>query len=498
MANDPGGVQVLRFEPRATLDSALVRHNLGKDGRPNHSTQRLPLRWDDDQEQLEKAKARLSELTRKKKRGQQPHQVVDLLIAGPPPFHSPDAWDDSKLKEWAVANRMWLEAKFPHAHLAVAAVHMDETSPHMHVLLIPECSDRKLSWSQCQREAVGGASRNFYRSLQDDYQHEVGRKFELDRGEIGSDRKHQPIDLNETIRQRAELAIAERKAELDQREVELDAKAEAVEVEKMEVKKLSARLKELRELEASWSRQLRDWWKSSKVKWKALQSGLMNKFGDELVWATQKLPMINTLRTLKNLSPMTFSDSTKSIALSLGVETSQPAPSSSPVSSNTPSRQASTTSTTRPPKPLIRSSTAETTTNQVQHERHKPPPDQLPLNVLTNRPTEPDFDLETAQNTDKYTVNRQLSDDPPSEKLPDFTKELAELMERQWDRNLAVETLMERHPDWILTRGGGEAKYVSFKSPNHSPSRARWSEVEALAHKIGDELDPEHQKGFER
>ncbi len=67
-------------------------------------------------------------------------------------------------------------------NLVMGSVHMDETTPHMHLGLVP-IKDKKLSCKNI-------FNRNELRSLQTDFAEEVGKKYGLKRGIPGSERTH--------------------------------------------------------------------------------------------------------------------------------------------------------------------------------------------------------------------------------------------------------------------------------------------------------------------
>ena len=138
-------------------------------------------------------------------RGRQPKHVVDIIVAGPPRYADDDAWSDERINEWAQASYEWLRETFPSCPLAIVALHTDESSPHMHVVMIPETDDGRLSWTDVKPKA-SGQKLNHYRHIQDNYHERVAKRFGLDRGERGSTRKHKPLTREEGIaRAREEL-----------------------------------------------------------------------------------------------------------------------------------------------------------------------------------------------------------------------------------------------------------------------------------------------------
>lgn len=89
-------------------------------------------------------------------------------------------------------------------HIVNAVIHLDESTPHMHVVSIPLTKDNRLS----ARDVLGGPSDMM--RLQTDFFNEVGKAYGLERGERRDGpekRKHitaQQWELNEIRRQKAQ------------------------------------------------------------------------------------------------------------------------------------------------------------------------------------------------------------------------------------------------------------------------------------------------------
>ena len=126
-------------------------------------------------------------------------EVVDVLFAGPPPYDAPDAWSEEKIDTWANDSVDWLRARAPHAYVVGAYLHRDERSPHLHVLFIPIAEDGRLSWNRVEKgfaeeAAAGLKGGRVFQSAQSRYHREVAAGFGLERGEVGSSRRHEPIN----------------------------------------------------------------------------------------------------------------------------------------------------------------------------------------------------------------------------------------------------------------------------------------------------------------
>lgn len=211
--------QVLRIETRDRLDAALVSHVRGT-SRPDHADGPPPSVLSD---RVDAARKTIARLTSTPRRGRPPKHAVDVLFAGPPRREADDAWEQDRVAEWAAASVRWLEGLFPD-RIAVAALHVDEASPHVHALLIPETDDGRLSWRSLVQTATG-KRRDIYRNLQDRYHAEVAERFGLERGARGSDRKHTPLTREAGVEARLarERKTRERLAEAESALAETEA-----------------------------------------------------------------------------------------------------------------------------------------------------------------------------------------------------------------------------------------------------------------------------------
>lgn len=81
----------------------------------------------------------------------------------------------------------WIRARWPHAKVVTAAVHRDESTPHMQVLLAPTDAQGRFS----AKEMLGGPAD--MSRLQDAFHEAVGAKYGLSRGERHSGAKHVPV-----------------------------------------------------------------------------------------------------------------------------------------------------------------------------------------------------------------------------------------------------------------------------------------------------------------
>lgn len=222
--------QVLGMFTRATLDGALAAHFEGAI-RPNTARTMGPEDGPPvDVLHLDLTGARgainAHEAYRKKRgrrAGKRAHHAVDLMLAGPPPYATAGEWSREREARWAADCLAWVRESFPHSVVAVASLHRDENSPHVHVALVPIGSDGRLGWERVKRDAMarhdprGKQKRGVvYGSLHDSFHERVNARYGLARGERGSGRKHVPVDpllsaegTLRILRERARQAVAD-------------------------------------------------------------------------------------------------------------------------------------------------------------------------------------------------------------------------------------------------------------------------------------------------
>ena len=199
-------IQVVRIERRPTLGGLLLAHIEGR-RRPAEARQRegMPavIKLDGD---VEAARRTLEEAQAVKRPGPNPQPVVEALFAGPPPFEWTNAWTLERGIEWGETNLAWFKKRAKSKTVIAAAyLHLDEKSLHMHLLAVPIDEQGRLGWKRIEKQFTLDATASgsqIMRSLQDAYHAEVGEKFGLARGEIGSGRRHEAINRRKGIIER--------------------------------------------------------------------------------------------------------------------------------------------------------------------------------------------------------------------------------------------------------------------------------------------------------
>ncbi len=197
-----------------------------------------------------------------RQRGRPPQPYAELLFAG---AERTDAgWPPDRAREWGRACMAWVRKRMSHSPVVEAALHMDETRWHCHVLVMPRAArDGRPRWGMTAvRHDVDGRITGRHRSrmsksavrsaasrLQDDVWAHVGEPYGLERGERGSQRRHRALtdaernDAQEKERQRLrvrermelaerENAVARREEAADRREASHDFAARRREAER--------------------------------------------------------------------------------------------------------------------------------------------------------------------------------------------------------------------------------------------------------------------------
>ena len=203
------GTQILRIESRPRFDGALVGHHAGRT-RPDSARDVDGAVVCIGPERLDDARRVIAAERDTPRQGRRGHEVVDVMIAGPPNFDALDAWSLERIERWAHRSADWLRAFCGHtAILAGCWLHSDEAAPHLHALIVPVADSGRLSFKAVRDAAVrrmvaeleehGHSPRRKGRRFswadtfgvcQDHFHCTVAAEFDLARGEVGSTRRH--------------------------------------------------------------------------------------------------------------------------------------------------------------------------------------------------------------------------------------------------------------------------------------------------------------------
>lgn len=110
-------------------------------------------------------------------------EVVDFLFTT---SSQKDLTPDRRL-QYLEDSIQWVKDRWPHATILTAAVHYDETTPHLQLLVAP--TDEKGYFRA--KEMFGGYTE--MSKMQDHFWEQVSQKYDLERGEKGSQAKHIPV-----------------------------------------------------------------------------------------------------------------------------------------------------------------------------------------------------------------------------------------------------------------------------------------------------------------
>jgi len=212
-----------------------VVHFDGEGNRTDLETVRL--RRQDAQSYMDRCRKRSTDVA-----GRKPMGAVTFVFAGPPRYdgEKEPPWDGQTVSAWAAdVVKLTVERAGRGSRLAECSLHQDEGAPHLHLSMVVADEEGRLGWNRVRERFVPrdfkparGAkrrtlseSKRLMSGLQDVYYEEVGRKYGLGRGEVGSDREHAPVDRAKGIqirveeeRRRAERAVEDRDKAASKRE----------------------------------------------------------------------------------------------------------------------------------------------------------------------------------------------------------------------------------------------------------------------------------------
>lgn len=180
-------VRVAKVSGKGML-SAASQHNLRERETPNAdperthenavagagTTNKLLDRW---QEQLEGVRTQTNSVS-----------ALEYLIT-----YTPGAFKDDAVKEERYFNKAldWVKEKHGKQNVLQAAIHRDEHSPHMHVLVVPIRERADGTKVLSAKHYVDGKA--LLSRIQTDFHQRVGQEFSLERGIEGSRARHSEV-----------------------------------------------------------------------------------------------------------------------------------------------------------------------------------------------------------------------------------------------------------------------------------------------------------------
>jgi hypothetical protein len=87
--------------------------------------------------------------------------------------------------------RKFLKGKYGDVIIS-SAVHYDETTPHLHVMCVPLVKNTETGEVKFSSSAFVGGMKELY-ALHTEFYEQVGRKYDLERGAMGSRTKHSDL-----------------------------------------------------------------------------------------------------------------------------------------------------------------------------------------------------------------------------------------------------------------------------------------------------------------
>ena len=212
------------------------------------------------------------DLHRKSKRlcGRRPNPVADMVFALPTETDTKELTPD-QLETWSHGVVDWVRKRFPASHLVNANLHLDESTPHMHVMIVPVGHHSgRWGWTATFKDAIQDITGKavtkhpnpkevtFRMSkMQDDCWEHCGKPFGLARGVKGEKKYREQIDRQKGLQKQREKA-ARREYEIQKKEAHLrkeEARLRAIEASISRDRDLLAKQKERQE---KYAQQLRE------------------------------------------------------------------------------------------------------------------------------------------------------------------------------------------------------------------------------------------------
>ena len=208
-SNVRGGTQVFRIVTRQCLSGRLTRHIVGDQRYPTaferpglKGTTSLgidgaPVSRPEEAMQFQTGEAKLGNLKKQRKaqklRGRRSSGVLEIVCGGPD-----SNTDYQERLAWAGECVRFVGRRFgSNSHVAVASLHNDENTAHVHMLVVVAGRNGRLGWSNVRDDVAGVRTKNCVENMsavQDRFYEEVSSQFGIKRGVKGSGKKNQDID----------------------------------------------------------------------------------------------------------------------------------------------------------------------------------------------------------------------------------------------------------------------------------------------------------------
>ncbi len=171
--------------------------------------------------------------------------ACEALVTASPDFFKEK---DTKIMNAYFKRSLWfLQDFYGKENIISADVHLDESTPHMHVVFTPITVDNRLS----ARDLI---SKSQLQKLQDEFYRDVTYDFGLERGERGSKRKHlDTIDYKKQTIKKLSNKVSEKRKREEEISSEISEKARWIEnadydiaKKKLEIGEINLRIDDLK------------------------------------------------------------------------------------------------------------------------------------------------------------------------------------------------------------------------------------------------------------
>lgn len=164
--------------------AAAGKHIARERETPNADSEKTPenLRLDDYRGSTIPLSKRVKNLLPEKVRKNAVLAVEHMMTASPKHFQGKEKWE---VRHWAESNMQWLRDRYGSKNVVHAEMHLDESTPHIHAVIVPKIGDKLNA-----RELFGG--REKMQKMQDSYAEKMD-EYNLERGIRGSRAKHTTI-----------------------------------------------------------------------------------------------------------------------------------------------------------------------------------------------------------------------------------------------------------------------------------------------------------------
>ena len=142
-----------------------------------------------------------------------PVLAIEYMITASPEAFKREGGDLSDKSDYFKKSMEWLQKKHGAENIVAASLHLDEKTPHLSVFVVPVVNQKAKMIKRSVNQAGGGrktieiekpaqkslnakhflGGRELLSKMQDSFHFDVGSRFKLDRGNIGSRLKHEKM-----------------------------------------------------------------------------------------------------------------------------------------------------------------------------------------------------------------------------------------------------------------------------------------------------------------